>query len=268
MYFSQLINHILKKKIVISLVVLTTFVALRYIKYFFAYVVFGKETWNEMDVELASSISIYTQIFIALLVTVLLFKKLPFKYLGLKKDILKGLLAGFLFTLPMFIGYGYQANFQFDISLSSIHLNMVIAGFFEEFMFRGFVFGILFYYGGLGFVSAILIPSLFFGLGHLYQAESLTDSISIFIFTALSSAGFAWFYISWGSLWMVIFLHGFMDLAWSMFKIEANATGDLYSNIFRFITLGLVIFFSIRKVRKDKNFSLKGKLWLNNYESN
>ena len=49
---------------------------------------------------------------------------------------------------------------------------------------------------------------------------------------------------------------------------EANATGDLYSNIFRFATLGLVIFFSLRKVRKDKNLSLKGKLWLNNYETN
>ena len=258
----------MKRKIVISLIVLTTFIALRYIKYFFAYVVFGKENWNNMDVDVASSISIYTQIVIALIVTAILFKKIPFSYLGLKKDLLKGLLAGFLFTLPMFIGYGFQAGFQPEISLKSIHLNMIVAGFFEEFMFRGFVFGILYYYGGLGFISAVLIPSLFFGLGHLYQAESFSESISIFIFTALSSAGFAWFYISWGSLWMVIFLHGFMDLAWSMFKIEANATGDLYSNIFRFITLGLVIFFSLRKVRKDKSFSLKGKLWLNNFQEN
>jgi CAAX protease family protein len=253
----------MKKKLTISIVVVLTFFALRYLKYFLGYVVFGKEVWNDLDTDVALIILNYSQIFIVFLVTGLLFKKFPFDILGLKKDILKGLFFGFIFTLPMFIGYGYQTGFQADFSLNLLHRDMIMAGFFEEFLFRGFLFGVLFFYGGWGFITAVIIPSIFFGIGHLYQAESFSDSLGVFLFTALGSAGFAWFYIAWRSLWMVIFLHGFMDLAWSMFSIEANATGNLYANIFRFTTLGLVILVSIRKLNKENPNYLKNRLWLN-----
>lgn len=253
----------MKRKIIISVVTILTFLALRNIKYLFGYLIFGRETWNAMEVDLRVAILIYSQIIIILIVTALLFKKMPFEILGLKRDILKGLLFGFLFTIPMFIGYGYMADFHAEISLSRLHTDMVMAGFFEELLFRGFLFGILFYYAGWGFVTAVILPSVFFGLGHLYQAESFSDSIGVFLFTALGSAGFAWFYIAWRSLWMVIFLHGFMDLAWDMFSIQSNVTGDLGANAFRFITLGLVIFFSVKKAKKENNYSLKGKLWVN-----
>lgn len=253
----------MKRKIIISLVTIFTFVALRYLKYFFRYCVFGNETWEAMDFDLAISIINYSQIFIVLIVTALLFKKVPFEILGLKKDILKGLLFAFLFVLPMFMGYGYAVGFNTDVTLKSAHMDMVLAGFFEEFMYRGFLFGLLFYYAGWGFVSAVLIPSIFFGIGHLYQAETLTEGISVFLFTALGGAGFAWFYVAWRSLWMVIFLHGFMDLAWDMFSVQSNVTGNLYANIFRFTTLGLVIYFSIKKAKSENRYSLKGKLWLN-----
>ena len=56
--------------------------------------------------------------------------------------------------------------------------NMMIAGFFEEFLYRGFFFGVLFYFAGWGFIPAIILPSIYFGIGHLYQAESLNESIS------------------------------------------------------------------------------------------
>lgn len=253
----------MKRKVIISLVVILVFIALRYIKYFFAYSVFGKEVWAKMDFNLAVSYVNYSQIIVVLIVTALLFKKSPFEILGLKKDILKGMFFGFLFVVPMFIGYGYVVGFKTGITLSRIHMDMILAGFSEEFLFRGFAFGILFYYAGWGFISAVLIPSILFGIGHLYQAENLTEGIGVFLFTALGGAGFAWFYLAWRSLWMVIFLHGFMDLAWDMFSVQSNVTGNLNANIFRFITLGLVIYFSVKKAKAENNYSLKGKLWLN-----
>lgn len=253
----------MKRKIIISIVAILTFFALRYLKYFYAYVIFGKEQWKAMDFDLAISIINYSQIIIVLLVTTLLFKKIPFEFLGLKKDFLKGLVVAFVCTIPMFLGYGYKANFHTHISFAGIHMDMVLAGFFEEFVFRGFLFGLLFYYAGWGFISAVLIPSIFFGIGHLYQAENFSDGISVFLFTALGGAGFAWFYVACRSLWMVIFLHGFMDLAWDMFDIQSNVTGNLYASIFRFTTLGLAIYFSIRKAKSENRYSLKGKLWMN-----
>ena len=253
----------MKRKIIISLVVILTFILLRNIKYVYGYCVFGKEAWDVMDFHLKVSILNYSIITIVLIVTTLLFRKSPFEILGLKKDILRGMLFGFLFTLPMFIGYGYESGFKTDVTLGDFHFDMVLAGFFEEFFYRGFLFGILYYYAGWGFIAAVLIPSMFFGIGHLYQAETLSDGISVFLFTALGGAGFAWFYLAWRSLWMVVFLHGFMDLAWDMFSIQTNVTGNLNANIFRFATLGLAIYFSIKKAKSENNYSLKGKLWLN-----
>lgn len=253
----------MKRKIIISLVVIIAFIALRNLKYFYGYCVFGKETWDEMDFHLKVALLNYSIIALVLIITAFLFKKMPFEILGLKKDILKGMVVGFLLVLPMFIGYGYAAGFKTDITMQDVHFDMVLAGFFEEFFYRGFLFGILFYYAGWGFISAVLIPSIFFGIGHLYQAESFSDGISVFLFTSIGGAGFAWFYLAWRSLWMVVFLHGFMDLAWDMFSIQTNVTGNLNANIFRFATLGLAIYFSVKKAKSENNYSLKGKLWLN-----
>ncbi len=254
----------MKNKIVISVSVIIIFIAIQFLAYFYGYVIFGKENWNAMDINLKLSILKYSQIALVFFVTFILLKKLPFEALGLKKDLLKGLLYGFIFVLPMFIGYGIQNNFHAEFSISLFHKDIVLAGFFEEFTFRGFLFGILFYYCGWGFITAVLIPSVLFGMGHLYQAGDLAESISVFLFTALGGAGFAWLYMAWGSLWMVIFLHGFMDLAWDMFSTQSgNVTGNLYANIFRFTTLGLAIYFTRKKAKAENRLSLKGRLWVN-----
>jgi membrane protease YdiL (CAAX protease family) len=250
----------MKRRIIISVVTILAFLVLHYfLKYLVALGIFGTETWEEMSFHLKVSILNYSRMIIVLLVVAILFKNNPLGFLGLKKDLLPGLLYGFLFTLPMFIGYGIRAGFNTDITLSEIHFDMILAGFYEEFMYRGFLFGILFYYAGWGFIPAVIIPSIFFGTGHLYQADTISQGVGIFIFTSLASAGFALFYVTWRSLWMVIFLHGFMDLAWDMFAIESNVTGDLFANIFRFTTLGIAIFFSARKMRDDN--PLKGNWW-------
>ena len=253
----------MKRKIILSVIVLLTFLASRNIKYFFVNIVFGKEAWGNLDTISCTNILVSTKIVIILLVTLLFFGKNLFQALHMNTGFTKGLTIGFLSALPMFIGYGVLSNFSIDIDLNTIYRNVVLAGFYEEFLFRGFLFGILFYYAGWGFIPALIIPSIYFGLGHLYQAETVNDSINIFLFTSLASAGFAWFYTAWNNLWVVIFLHAFMDLAWDMFNINTDVTGNLMVNVFRFATLGTIIFLSVRNLKYHPEWQINDKLWIN-----
>ena len=253
----------MNRKILISIVTIATFLIARKLKYFWAYAVFGKDEWNLMDERITSSILVYSQIVLVLIVCFLLFKKDIFKSLGLDRGIGKGFLVGLIATVPMIIGYAFINDINLGMDLHVWHKDFVLAGFFEEFMFRGFLFGILFYYAGWGFIPAIVIPSFYFGIGHLYQANTFGESVNVFVFTGLASAGFAWFYTAWRNLWVVVFLHAFMDLIWDVFQIETNVAGDMMVNLFRFTTLGLMIFLSIRNLNAHPEYSLKNKWWLN-----
>lgn len=253
----------MNKKWLIALIALATFLLCRYIHYFWAYLIVGVEEWNGMDHHLASSISVYSQILLVFLVTWLLYGKKLFTILGLDEQLMQGAAIGLLCTLPMFMGYAWMANGAISYSGELLHRDLVLAGFFEELLFRGFLFGVLFYYAGWGFIPAILIPSVYFGLGHLYQAGTVEDGMYIFLFTSLASAGFAWFYTCWKSLWPVIFLHGFMDLAWDLFMVDTDVTGNTLVNVFRFLTLGLMIAWSVRQLLRNPENGLKGKWWVN-----
>ena len=112
-------------------------------------------------------------------------------------------------------------------------------------------------------MSAGIFTGLFFGAGHLYQADNLGSAIAIFLFTTGVSIGFGWFYYAWKSLWMVAFLHGFMDVIWDSFQVETNVTGSLLVNVARFTTLIFAIVYSIKLARNNGRFDLKGKLWVN-----
>lgn len=254
----------MKNKLGKAIGIIIIFVVLRYTKYFYGHLIFGQATWEQLSFDVKVSMINYTQICIGLIATYLLFKQTPFKPLGLGKSLWKEIIVAFLITLPMFIGFGLLNGFKFDYDVTLFHRDMVLAGFFEEFMFRGFIFGLLFFYCSWGFIPAILLPSIYFGLGHLYQADNLSEALSVFAFTSLASAGFAWFYVAWDSLWFVLFLHGFMDIAWTMAAIDTNVTGSWEVNLFRFTTLGLAIFFSIREAKANKRYNLSKKLWINN----
>lgn len=199
----------MKKKIGLSLLILATFFAARNLKYFWGYVVYGKEQWNNLDQDFASALLIYSQLVLVAGVCFLAFRKQTLVYLGMNK----GLLHGFVV--------------------------------------------------GLGFIPAVVLPSFYFGLGHLYQAHNFNEVIAVFLFTFAGSAGFAWFYTAWKNLWVVIFLHGFMDVSWDMFQIETNVTGNLAVNVFRFVTLGLLIFLSLRQLKTFPERSIRGKFWIN-----
>lgn len=256
-----------QNKIIRSLIVIAAFLAYKYQKYFYAYGIFGKEEWNKLNEMFSLTLVVVTGVLLALLANYFINKKIALGELGLKKDIFKGLFWGFVFTLPMFIGLPILVDFKLNFSFELVYKAIFLAGFGEEFVFRGFLFGLLFFYCGWGFLTAGIFTGLFFGAGHLYQADSFSSALGIFLFTTGASLGFAWFYYAWRSLWMVIFLHGFMDLAWDMSindQLADNVLGSPWVNVFRFSTLIFAIAYSIYLSKKTGRYDLKNKLWVNN----
>ncbi|MCP4440884.1 MAG: CPBP family intramembrane metalloprotease [Aureispira sp.] len=253
----------MKKTVYPSLLIAISFLAYQKAKYFWAYVIFGAETWNAMDSIYSSSIILLTGISIALICNKLLYGNTSVANLGLKGNVLKGLVTGFVLCLPMILGYAYFFEWNSELTLQLVYRDLVLAGFGEEFIFRGFLFGFLFYHAKWGFFPANLLPALFFGLGHLYQANNSSEAFFIFLLMALASAGFAWFYFAWNSLWPVIFLHGFMDLTWTMFSIDTNVIGNNPINIFRIITLLLAVVWSIKVATDEGRENLLKKMWIN-----
>ena len=85
-----------------------------------------------------------------------------FGELGLaRRTCLRGLAIGFLLTLPMFITNAVCGKFTF--TWETVFLSFW-AGFYEEILFRGFLFGQLLRSGRLGFFTAMFLPSLLFGM--------------------------------------------------------------------------------------------------------
>lgn len=246
-----------------TFIVIICFLTYKYSKYFYAYVIFGKEEWKSLPFYIPSSIMMLTGIIMGLVADYFINKRIVFSDFGLsRKGFVKGFLYALLFSLPMLIGLGVTSNFNFRPEAEKIYRGIVLAGFGEEFIFRAFLFGLLFYYCGWGFLSAGILSGLFFGAVHLYQAHDLGSAISVFLFTTGASIGFAWFYYAWKDLWMVVFLHGFMDVLWDSFHVQSNVTGNTMVNLARFSTLVLAIIISIRIAKKNGRYDLRRKLWI------
>lgn len=185
--------------------------------------------------------------------------------LGLSKPIMPAVGLGLLFTLPMFIGYGFLFEFSSTLSFNRVMLGVVSAGFFEELYYRAFLFGMLYRYTKFGFVPSIILCALVFALGHLHQSQDIGVLIGVFITTFMGAVFFAWLYCEWRfNIWVPIFMHMFMNLAWMLFDVAGNAFGGQGANIFRFATIGLAIVFTLRyKKRKGEALEVtRSTLWL------
>lgn len=184
---------------------------------------------------------------------------------GIRQGFGQGLRMAFLFTLPMLLGYGALNQFKPHFDLNNIVYGILLAPIFEELLYRGFLFGQLYRYGGWGFLPAGLLNALIFASLHLYQAVDFNSAIGIFAVTAMGGLWFAWLYVEWGyNLWISIFLHLFMNAWWIVFAMGDNAAGGLYANIFRGFAIALSIFFTIRMKKRQGGLEVtKDKLWVN-----
>lgn len=179
--------------------------------------------------------------------------------LGLNGNILKGLGFAAVCCSPLLIGMPIVGSFNSDLTFDYFLRMVVLAAFLEEVVFRGFMFGQLFRYGKIGFIWAILIPAILFGIGHLYQGHSLISSLMAFGVTALGAIYFSWAYVECNfNLWVSIGLHLFMNLSWIVFPAEGNETaaGALLPNILRLcaIALTIILILTFKKKNGSKPF--------------
>lgn len=183
------------------------------------------------------------------------------KRLGLASGLPEGFLYGFLFTLPMLLGFAFigQAKFS-DWSLELVVVSALLPGFFEELYYRGFVFGELYKRAGWGFLLAAAFNGLIFGLSHIWQGNSVGETLGVFFVTFSGAAWFAWLYVEWrNNLWLPITLHVLMNLYWALFDIESTALGGVGANIFRGITIAASVIFTLRR-RKPRQIT-REELW-------
>ena len=81
----------------------------------------------------------------------------------------------------------------------------ITAGICEEILFRGYLIGYLEIY--VGITGAVILSSIVFGVGHIYQGRRQAFKI-VFLGLLL-----ALFYVGTGSLWIPIALHAVLDAA-------------------------------------------------------
>ncbi|MFT6783939.1 MAG: membrane protease YdiL (CAAX protease family) [Saprospiraceae bacterium] len=169
-----------------------------------------------------------------------------FKNLGIFHNPIKPFAVSLLFSLPMFLGGLMFFEFSQEISIPNIVAGTIIVGFVEELFFRAFLFGQIFKYTRLGFISSIIIGAIIFATGHLYQSQEIWELLGIFSVTFMGAILFAWLYVEWNyNLWVPIFLHSLMNLAWHLFERDETALGGMLPNLFRGLTIILAIVFTV-----------------------
>ncbi|WP_158626865.1 CPBP family intramembrane glutamic endopeptidase [Flavobacterium sp. GT3R68] len=173
--------------------------------------------------------------------------------LGLKNNFFKPFAFSLLVSLPMLLGYFTLATINFHkTDYIYIAVSSLVSAFGEEIYFRGFIFGTLFYRAKWGFIPAVLVSGVVFGIGHLYQTHDFISALGILLITFLGNAWFSWlFLITNRNIWLPIGMHFFMNFFWDSFALENGALGGWSSNIFRAITIILCTYFVYKKYKNS-----------------
>lgn len=232
----------MKRSIILSIIIISTFFFCRELS----------EIISWFDLSFPSKTIRANIIWSIILLIVLMVSAMLYGYrntlasLGLDKNSFPSFVYGFMFTLPMILGYAVIGEMQTDWLISSSIFTVFFWAAMEEVLFRGFLFGQLFQKAKWGFLPAVLLNAIVFGLGHLYQGNGFGQTIGIFAITLIGAIWFSWIYIEWESnLWVVISLHFFMNLSWKLFSVGETALGGGGANLFRVCTIILAILLTI-----------------------
>lgn len=186
---------------------------------------------------------------------------------GLGSRILRGFCYALLCVLPMLVYSTTVSKWNSDSGILFLVNTAVVAGFFEELLFRGFLFGQLFRYAKWGFVPACLTVGLIFGVGHLYQGSSILGATLSAVVTMLGSVFFCWVYVESGyNLWCSIFLHVMMNFVWSAFPVsDSGAVGGVMLNVVRVaaVVIAIVVVTVLKKKRGIPFIVNRHTLWHN-----
>ncbi len=188
-----------------------------------------------------------------------------FRSIGFEASISRALKFSLLCTVPMLLGYAIVFDYNSDFSINHLMITVIAAALFEEIYFRGFLYGQIYRYTNLGFIPSVLVGAVIFGLVHIYQGNELHEVIGVFLVTFMGGVLYAWVFTEWKfNLWVPIFLHLFMNLFWGLFSAGSNALGGVYSNVFRIITIVLIITLTIRyKTKRNIKLEINRRtLWM------
>lgn len=247
--------NINRRQIIVSILVILTFGITFFVPKFYGYVIFGKDNYNALPFYLKIALCHGTDLLICFMVTFYLasysFKKM-LEMLGLNKNIGIAFLLALVAALPLLLGMQFLHGFNKDVSFLDVWFNGIHPGYNEEIVYRGFVIGILVRYAKWPAIIPLLLSSAFFAMGHLYQANNVSESIAVFFMAFGAGTGFYLFYkySNW-NLWFPLFLHSFMDTATTISNWHGNITMSLQDNIFRGCTILLAIYISYRITKKE-----------------
>lgn len=152
--------------------------------------------------------------------------------LGLDRPIVPALVLALVLTAPMTIlplVFGVRPNL--DLKLVDQLFGAGIWPLAEEINFRGFAFGQICTYSGLGFWPAGLLTSVLFGVGHMANAAAagldLSGQLANAGIVGASALALAWVYFRWSrNLWLVFFLHAIGNLGAALYMSGEVAVGD------------------------------------------
>lgn len=185
-------------------------------------------------------------------------------FLGLDRNVLKGLGIALFCVLPLYIVFPIFGTFHTDVSFFRIYHKCILAGLTEELVCRAFMFGLLFRYARTGFFWAVILPALYFGSQHLYQGHDVVSSLAAFGVTFIGALYFSWMYVEWNfNLWVPVGLHILMNTAWVVFDMEGTevAAGGLVSNIARVASILLAIATTVLYRRRTESRVFSYPVW-------
>jgi membrane protease YdiL (CAAX protease family) len=128
--------------------------------------------------------------------------------------------AGFRRDLSRF----KDARGNLELTVYGVFYALIGAGFYEEFMFRGFLMqGLAMFFGGSrgAWIVACLLQGMLFGLAHAYQNAlgiAITGTLGILMGLLVLASG--------RNLWPVIIGHGVFDASrFILFYFQGPPTG-------------------------------------------
>lgn len=195
-----------------------------------------------------------------LILTIVVIKpKDAFSFLGLSRNILKGVGIALLCVLPLYLVFPFFGDIDKELTFHVLYDKCILTGFKEELVFRAFMFGLLFRYAKTGFFWAAILPALYFGSVHLYQGHDVLSALAAFGVTFIGALYFSWIYVEWNfNLWIPAGLHILMNGAWFVFTMEGTevAAGGVISNIARMISIALAVVITVyyHKKKGEKVF--------------
>jgi uncharacterized protein len=170
--------------------------------------------------------------------------------LGLDRGFSKGLLFGFLVTMPFFIGLAITHHFG-KIVWQNIFYLAFFAPFAEELLIRAYGFGQLHRRCGWPLWLAMLLTAALFGWGHVEQGGNFREAVALFLMLGTGGVFFAWFYYRWDSIWFPFTVHALMNFYWELFSISKTALGGWFPFALQWITILCAALLTWKVTRKQ-----------------